>query len=73
MVVIDQLLAYEIGLLADHSGDVGVSLWEWDGLLNPNSDVTDAESICVVDTSYPHPAPLNGDCSYEFRKGNRGW
>jgi hypothetical protein len=26
VVVIDQLLAYEIGLLADHSGDVGVSL-----------------------------------------------
>ncbi|OAX32345.1 hypothetical protein K503DRAFT_619049 [Rhizopogon vinicolor AM-OR11-026] len=32
MVVMDRLSAYETGLLADLSGDVGVSLWEWDGL-----------------------------------------
>jgi len=32
MVVMDRLSAYETGFLADLSGDVGVSLWEWDGL-----------------------------------------
>jgi hypothetical protein len=28
----DRLSAYETGLLADLSGEVGVSLWDWDGL-----------------------------------------
>jgi len=32
MVVMHWLSAYETGLLADLSGDVGVHLWEWDGL-----------------------------------------
>jgi hypothetical protein len=32
MVVMDRLSANKTGLLADLSGDVGTSLWEWDEL-----------------------------------------
>lgn len=32
VVVMNRLTAYETGLLADLSGETGVSIWDWDGL-----------------------------------------
>jgi hypothetical protein len=51
MVVMDRLSAYETGLLADLSGDVGVSLWEWDELFKRCDQR--GRYVVAKGTSYP--------------------